>query len=61
MSTSNRNILKIFKRYRDGNLIERIRIFTKYLVRRSSFIQNSALLLGLIFKNIKESEKVIRG
>jgi hypothetical protein len=52
MSTSNQNVLKIFKRDRDGNLIERIRIFTKYLVRRSSFIQNSALLLGLIFKKI---------
>ncbi len=52
MSTANQNILKIFKRDRDGNLIERMRIFTKYLVRRSSFIQNYLLLLGLIIKKI---------
>lgn len=52
MSTANQNILKIFKRDRDGNLIERMRIFTKYLVRRSSFIQNYFLLLGLIIKKI---------
>lgn len=52
MSTANQDILKIFKRDRDGNLIKRIRIFTKYLVRRSSFYQNFALLIGLIFKKI---------
>lgn len=52
MSITNHNILEIFKRNRDGNLIKRIHIFTKYLVKRSSFIQNSALLLGLIFKKI---------
>jgi len=52
MSKTNHNILRIFQRNRDGSLIKRIRIFTKYLVRRSSFIQNSALLLGLIFKKI---------
>jgi len=52
MSTANQNILKIFKRDRDGNLIKRTRIFTKYLLRRSSFYQNAALLISLIFKKI---------
>jgi len=52
MSTANQNMLKIFKRDRNGNLIERIHIFTKHLVRRSSFFQNFALLLGLIIKKI---------
>ena len=52
MSTTNQHILKIFKRDRDGNLIKRTRIFAKYLIRRSSFYQNAALLIGLIFKKI---------
>lgn len=52
MSKTHQNFLKIFEINRNGNLIERVRIFTKYLVRRSSFIQNVALLIGLIFKKI---------
>ena len=52
MSKTNQNLLKIFEINRNGNLIERIRIFTKYLFRRLSFIQNCALLIGLIFKKI---------
>ena len=52
MSKINQNTLKIFQRDRNGNLIKRIHILIKHSVRRSSFIENSVLLLSLIFKKI---------
>jgi len=52
MSVTNQNTLNTFKKNRDGNVIKRVRIFTTYAFRRSSFLQNMALLLGLLFRKI---------
>lgn len=45
-------VLKTFLKKRDGNLFKRMSLFTKYLFRRSTNIQNIAFLLGLILKKI---------
>ena len=48
----NFNILKTFIHGRDGNLMTRIELYHKSVFRRSTIMQNIALLIALIFKRI---------
>tara|TARA_X000000950_G_scaffold264533_1_gene337901 strand:- start:239 stop:1168 length:930 start_codon:yes stop_codon:yes gene_type:complete len=45
-------LLETFYSCRNGNIIHRISLYTKYSFRRSSIVQNLSFILGLIFNKI---------